>query len=162
MIIWRIVLFLFYLDGEIFHLICEGRPIPFILIIALTISNIQIATVYYPIWKGVGLFLKKILYPHLDEETIRFGKRLWTWLKKWKGSSLAERWAKRWQKIVKHRYLILFLLNFFPVPQFTMCSIIIVRLSRESKKIGILTIMAGNATKFFVFVPLLHYLLLGG
>lgn len=151
MIIWRIVLFLFYLDGEIFHLIYEGRPLLWILAVALTISTAQIFAIYFPIWSLIRSLARKTFYFIADEKTIEFGEKIWEWLKQWRGSSVAERWARRWNKIVRYKYFILFLLNLVPLPQFTTFTIIAVRLSRH-KKLGLLVVMLGNTAKFLFYI----------
>ncbi len=146
-----------YLDGAVFDFAIQGKPIEFTFFVALFFSNLQIL-MSFGIFTGITLWTKKKIYSKINTDTKEFIERLIKWLKKWQDTSLAKRWAERWQKIQRYKYLILFFLNVIPfIPWLTTSTAIAASLSK--KKIHCLTaVILGNAIKFFIFIPL-YYLL---
>ena len=146
-----------YLDAAILDFAIQKKPIGYTLGIALIVSNVQIL-IAFGVFTGIAIWVRKKLFPRINSDTKEFLIRLTKWLKRWRNSEVAQRWAERLGKIQRYRYLILFSLNLVPFfPWLTTSTAIAASLSKR-KWVSLFVAMAGNAVKFFIFVPLFYYL----
>lgn len=152
-----------FLDGAVFDLAIQGKPIGYTLTIALVVSTIQIIITFLG-FEAIISAMKKRYFSNrkaskMVKDFTKLAERIWKWLEKWrKKIKIIDFLVKLILGAKRHKYLAIFVPNLIPfAPYFTTATAIASTYYRK-RKLALVIVIIGNSMKFLIFVPL-YYLL---